>query len=184
MRFQYLGLSEKYKGSAPYLRVTIWLFVSDVFRGGSEVVSKISDHFRSSWLVRPVQFSWGVSALVAGLFCSSALIWRQPGGFLVPWFPALQGFQSSRRDCFVDAIDFLWSILPAFCFVVPWCRRSRKVCLPFSPDGLFLYLSFLLFCDKGKIKYKLSMNVVSPVLRGFYYWITLSHSDFANCRMH
>ena len=54
------------KGSAPFLGVTLQLFMSDVFGGGPKVISKIDDHLCASWWVYSVQSSQWYPLLLPG----------------------------------------------------------------------------------------------------------------------
>ena len=97
-------------------------------------------------------------------------------------FPFFLGIQNSRRDCSAPASNVLGSLLPAFLF-----RRSvtKKISWTLFPALLRAYFGSRLsssFCRGVDDKIEVIEQIAINVLQGFYYRITLSHSDFEKCR--
>ena len=93
---------KKIEGYAPFLSLPLRLFVSDIFRGGTEDVGRLCDNSWSSWLVYLIWYSCRSLILFpCCYFISSSLV--EVLQDLVPWYLGQRGSK------FIGGTDFwLW----------------------------------------------------------------------------
>ena len=81
------------------------------------------------------------------------------------------------------ALLHLGELTPCLLFSLFNYWEGLDVMLPFIFYGIFTVAIFIRVLWGGEDKIEVIEEFVSNVLRGFYYWLTLSRSDFADCHM-
>ena len=72
---------KNFEGYAPFLSLPLRLFVSDIFRGGTEDVGRLCDNSWSSWLVYSVWYSCRSLILFPGFYFHHSLAGVSLAGF-------------------------------------------------------------------------------------------------------
>ena len=167
----------------PFLRVRLRLNVSNVIRGGSDVVIGSFQSF-------PRDLGWFLSNIL-GYLCSFLvavystvwpLVWWR---FFLSLDPQTSQFSRVSKTLGGTAL-FLWAVsLEIFSqpsvIVIPWLRRYWRVaCLLLN--GVFRLFIFPCFLLVGEDKIEVIEEFVSSVLRVFYYRLAFLRSGFAKCR--
>ena len=142
------------EGSALFLRVPLWLSVSDVFGGGSKFVKKLDNHVCERWLVFPVWYSWRSPLLLLGC-CILPLL---SGGSLVgfSYLGSLCERGSEIIGCTASQLwrDILGSVFPDLWFCLYVTKKVLKGCLSLSPVDFFGGCPSYNFVEEERIKYR------------------------------
>ena len=161
------------------------IFFQNFYGRSSEVVGGLSltVNFRARcWNLPSTRYYWRSPLLLPDFWYPTFHLPAVSLGYLFLVLPDFSGgLQSSWKDCFTLVSDSPGSLLPSFCY----CRSLKKKFLTAASLLSYTFFWVAVFPHVlwgGEDKIEVIEEIVSNVIRIFYYRLILSRSDFAKRR--